>query len=135
MANFIGLLAARAAKADWDVREEGVNGGSGRRLRIYASTETHTWIQKAADLAGLGTSSIRWIPTDTSLRTEVGMLRRQIDIQGRYMLRACIVNFHTDIPDIEALPEIVVRLEKTLDRLLRPPMLGGQNSADSSQAG
>ena len=357
MANFIGLLAARAAKADWDVREEGVNGGPGRRLRIYASTETHTWIQKAADLAGLGNSSIRWIPTDTSLRTEVGMLRRQIDmdvtagdvpflavgtagsvssgavdplseiaavckehnmwfhvdgayggfaaavpeapddlralkeadsvavdphkwlyapleagcalvrhpenlraafayrppyyhfeesatnyvdygpqnsrgfralkvwlalrqagaegyrsmisddiglsrtlaaaigrhpelqlatqnlsittfryvpadlknrlgddlienyldllnqqlvdriqregeafvsnaiIQGRYMLRACIVNFHTDIPDIEALPEIVVRLGKTLDRLLRSPMLRGQNSSDSSQAG
>ena len=44
-------------------------------------------------------------------------------------------DFHTDIPDIEALPEIVVRLGKTLDRLLRPPMLRGQNSADSSQAG
>ena len=29
---------------------------SGRRLRVYASAETHTWIQKAADISGLGTA-------------------------------------------------------------------------------
>jgi glutamate/tyrosine decarboxylase-like PLP-dependent enzyme len=43
---------------------------------VYASAETHTWIQKAADLAGLGTASIRWIPTDGSLRMDVAALRR-----------------------------------------------------------
>ena len=64
MANFVCFLAARAAKAGWDVREHGVAGDSGRRLRVYCSAETHTWIQKAADLGGLGTESIRWIPTD-----------------------------------------------------------------------
>ena len=79
MANIVGFLAARAAKAPWNVREEGVAGDSRRRLRVYASAETHTWIQKAADLAGLGTSSIRWIPTDANLRMEVASLRRQID--------------------------------------------------------
>ena len=79
MANIVGFLAARAAKAPWKVREEGVAGDSRRRLRVYASAETHTWIQKAADLAGLGTSSIRWIPTDANLRMEVTALRRQID--------------------------------------------------------
>ena len=78
MANIVCFLAARAAKAHWNVREEGVMGDS-RRLRVYASAETHTWIQKAADLAGLGTSSIRWIPTDADLRMEVAALRRQID--------------------------------------------------------
>jgi glutamate/tyrosine decarboxylase-like PLP-dependent enzyme len=79
MANMVCLLAARAAKADWDVREIGVADESGRRLRIYASTETHTWIQKAADIAGVGTRSIRWIPTDASLRMDVSALRRQIE--------------------------------------------------------
>ena len=48
MANIICFLAARTAKASWDVRKMGVH-GSGGALRVYGSTETHTWIQKAAD--------------------------------------------------------------------------------------
>ncbi len=59
MANLTCFLAARAAQAGWDVRGQGV--ASGPRLCVYASTETHTWIQKAADLAGLGTEAIHWI--------------------------------------------------------------------------
>ncbi len=78
MANFVGFFAARAAKAGWDVRENGITTGDGRRLRVYASAETHTWIQKAADLSGLGVSSVRWIPTDASLRMDVDALERQI---------------------------------------------------------
>src|SRR6185369_568635 len=57
MANLTCFLAARAAKAGWDVRKQGVAGGPS--LLAYASTETHTWIQKAADLTGLGTEAIR----------------------------------------------------------------------------
>jgi glutamate/tyrosine decarboxylase-like PLP-dependent enzyme len=79
MANFVGFIAARAAKAGWDVRARGVAGEPGRRLRVYASAETHTWIQKAADIGGLGTESIRWIPTDGQLRMDVAALRRQIE--------------------------------------------------------
>ena len=89
MANFVCFLAARAAKAGWDVREHGVAGESGRRLRVYGSAETHTWIQKAADLAGLGTASIRWIPTDGKLRMDVAALRRQIEADRRR--RRCAV--------------------------------------------
>ena len=40
----------------------------GRSLLVYASMETHTWIQKAADLSGLGTDAIRWIPADAQQR-------------------------------------------------------------------
>lgn len=79
MANIICLMAARVAKADWDIRAHGVAGQPARRLRVYASAEAHTWIQKAADLAGLGTESIRWIATDAALRMDVGELRRQIE--------------------------------------------------------
>jgi glutamate/tyrosine decarboxylase-like PLP-dependent enzyme len=79
MANFVCTLAARAAKADWNVREQGVSGDSRRKLRLYCSAETHTWIQKAADLSGLGTSSIRWIPTDKKLRMDVIALQHQIE--------------------------------------------------------
>jgi glutamate/tyrosine decarboxylase-like PLP-dependent enzyme len=82
MANLVCFMAARAAaasKAGWDVREQGVSAAAARRLRIYVSGETHTWIQKAADLSGLGTSSIRWIPTDAQLRMDVAALGQQID--------------------------------------------------------
>jgi glutamate/tyrosine decarboxylase-like PLP-dependent enzyme len=74
MANFVCFLAARAAGAPWDVRAEGVNDGSRPALRCYASAETHTWIQKAADLTGIGAAGIRWIPTDDRLRMDVAML-------------------------------------------------------------
>jgi glutamate/tyrosine decarboxylase-like PLP-dependent enzyme len=79
MANFVCFLAARSAKAGWDVRRDGVSEDSGRRLRVYCSGETHTWIQKATDLAGLGTASIRWIATDSKLRMDVSALRREIE--------------------------------------------------------
>jgi aromatic-L-amino-acid/L-tryptophan decarboxylase len=79
MANIVCFLAARAAKAGWNVRERGVAGVAGQRLRVYGSAETHTWIQKAADMGGLGTASIRWIPTDNNLRMNVSALRQQIE--------------------------------------------------------
>jgi aromatic-L-amino-acid/L-tryptophan decarboxylase len=78
MANFVGFFAARAARSGWDVRERGVAAG-GRQLRVYASAETHTWISKAADLSGIGTAAIRWIPVDAELRMDTAALRRQID--------------------------------------------------------
>ena len=75
MANFIGVLAARRAQAPWDVRAEGMSDG---RLRMYCSAETHTWVQKAADMFGLGTEALRWIPTDATLRMDVAELRNAV---------------------------------------------------------
>jgi aromatic-L-amino-acid/L-tryptophan decarboxylase len=40
-------------------------------------------------------------------------------VAGHYVLRACIVNFHTARADVEALPEIVVRIGQTVDAELR----------------
>jgi aromatic-L-amino-acid/L-tryptophan decarboxylase len=71
MANFIGFVAARLAKAAGDVRADGTGG---ERLTAYCSAETHTWVQKAADLFGLGTSSLRWIETDDAQRLRVDAL-------------------------------------------------------------
>ena len=79
MANFVCFLAARTAKAPWDVRASGVVGNGGQRLVVYGSAETHTWIQKAADMSGIGTAAIRWIPTDDDLRMDVVALRHRID--------------------------------------------------------
>src|SRR5918994_7793778 len=53
-------------------------GALGERLTAYCSAETHTWVQKAADLFGLGTSSLRWIETDDEQRLRVDALRAAI---------------------------------------------------------
>jgi aromatic-L-amino-acid/L-tryptophan decarboxylase len=74
MANFTCFLAARAAQSGWDVRKEGV--AAGPRLCVYASAATHTWIQKAADLAGLGAQAIHWIDGDQTMSLK--------ELEGRY---------------------------------------------------
>ncbi len=74
MANIVGFLAARAAGTPWDVRSTGIGAGGGRHLLAYASAETHTWVQKAADIAGLGTQAIRWIPTGRDQRMDTTAL-------------------------------------------------------------
>jgi glutamate/tyrosine decarboxylase-like PLP-dependent enzyme len=79
MANFVAFLAARAAAgADREVRSRGLAEGGGPPLRVYGSAETHTWIEKASDLSGLGTDAVRWIDTDDELRMDVDALRRAV---------------------------------------------------------
>ncbi len=78
MANMVGFLAARAAAVP-EIRTEGVEGAGGGRLRVYASEEAHTWLQKAADLGGLGTNAIRWIPTAPDQRLETRALRAALE--------------------------------------------------------
>lgn len=77
MANVLGLAVARNAGAGFDVREAGVGAGGARPL-IYASTETHGWLNKAAELLGLGRSSVRLVPVDGDFRLDPGVLRRMI---------------------------------------------------------
>jgi len=76
-ANFIGFLAARKAKLNWDIRKLGLQPSQGK-WRLYASVETHTWINKAADLFGLGLDSIRWIPIDEDQKMNVSLLEQTI---------------------------------------------------------
>ena len=81
MANFVGFLTARAAKAPRDIRANGLR--ESPPMTVYASVETHGWIKKAADLFGLGTDAIRWIPTDAAQRMDLTALRHRIDDDRR----------------------------------------------------
>jgi aromatic-L-amino-acid decarboxylase len=76
MANFVAFLAARHAKATWDIRQQGLQAGP--QMVVYASKETHTWIQKATDLFGMGLDAVRWIETDGQLRMNTVALERAI---------------------------------------------------------
>lgn len=77
VANFVGFLAARKAKASWDIRNQGLHPQQGK-WRIYTSAETHTWINKAADLFGFGLDAIRWIPIDADGKMNVSALEENI---------------------------------------------------------
>jgi glutamate/tyrosine decarboxylase-like PLP-dependent enzyme len=77
MANFLGFLAGRRSRTPWDLRKEGFQGEQGR-VSFYCSTASHTWVQKAADLFGLGTEAIRWIPCDPDQRMDLEALKEQI---------------------------------------------------------
>ncbi len=63
MANFTGFLAGRTAKAPKRIKEDGITNDK-EKLLVYCSKTTHTWIEKASVLFGLGTKAIRWIPTN-----------------------------------------------------------------------
>jgi glutamate/tyrosine decarboxylase-like PLP-dependent enzyme len=78
MANTVGFWAARIAAGGSDMRQTG-RAADGRDLVVYASAETHTWIQKATDLSGLGTDAIRWIETGDDLRMDLDALQRAMD--------------------------------------------------------
>lgn len=79
MANFVGFLTGLHEKAGLLIREEGMQPAPQRGLCIYASAETHTWIQKAAAFFGIGTNSICWIPTDDNMQMDISLLRQQIE--------------------------------------------------------
>jgi glutamate/tyrosine decarboxylase-like PLP-dependent enzyme len=78
IANLVGFWTGRRVAAPGDVRSRGLVAGA-RQLRVYASEETHTWVHKAADLSGLGTDAIRWIPVDGALRMRVPVLREVLE--------------------------------------------------------
>jgi aromatic-L-amino-acid decarboxylase len=77
-ASLTALAAARhraLGQLGIDVRKQGV--GNHARLRLYASTEVHSCIQKAVELLGLGSDSIRWIEVDEDFRLSLDHLRRR----------------------------------------------------------
>jgi len=69
------FLAGRRVMLGEGTRAAGL--GS-RRYGIYTSAGAHTWIQKAADLFGLGTDTIRWIAVDSAERMDVAALRARL---------------------------------------------------------
>lgn len=77
MANYVGFLAALRAATGTEAREKGLR-NIDANLVVYCSSETHTWVQKAADLYGLGTDNIRWIGTDARKRMNPVLLEEEI---------------------------------------------------------
>lgn len=78
MANFTGFLAGRTAQSAKELKTRGLRGLDARQT-VYCSKTTHTWIEKATILFGMGSDSVRWIPTDATNRMKIEVLKETIE--------------------------------------------------------
>jgi aromatic-L-amino-acid decarboxylase len=106
-----------------------------------ARAEERSGLELSAPV-GLSICCFRYVPTDLPERTgredylNVLNERLMTDIQldgrvfcsnavldGRFVLRACIVNFRTEAEDVDAVLDVAIELGGNLDRALRPETL------------
>ncbi len=91
MANITALTVARNSFGEEKIRQRGLKAASGQLL-IYCSVETHSCIQKAAEIIGLGTDAVRKIGINERFELDVEQLKAQleVDLQAGF-LPFCVV--------------------------------------------
>jgi aromatic-L-amino-acid decarboxylase len=82
MANLTALAAARHRRCGEEVAARGATARPAP-LRIYASTEVHHSIHKAAAILGIGRANVRSVAVDDRFRMDVDDLVRRIDADRR----------------------------------------------------
>src|ERR1044072_4204174 len=91
MANMIALLVANRHKSGAAVSRTGL-WTTGPPMTVYASTEVHMSIAKAADIFGFGRDHVREIACDERQRMRVDLLREKINADRAEGLRPfCVV--------------------------------------------
>lgn len=78
VSTFHALVAARSAITGWDVREDGVAGPCAPRLRLYASAQAHSSVEKASIAMGLGRKGVSKIAVDDRFRMDPAQLEAAI---------------------------------------------------------
>ncbi len=76
-ATLVALAAARE-RLGLGVREKGLAGRDLPRLRLYASEEAHSSVEKAAIVLGIGREGVRKIPTDEAFRMDPAALEAAV---------------------------------------------------------
>ena len=77
--NLIAITAAREA-IHKRIREEGLAGRTDlSRLRLYCSDQTHSSVEKAAIVLGVGQEGVRKIPSDAEFKLDVKALATAIE--------------------------------------------------------
>lgn len=75
--NLIGLTVARNSKAGFNIRQKGLQ-DSQKKMVLYASEEAHSSIQKAIELMGLGSESLRLLPVNDQFQIDISKLKESI---------------------------------------------------------
>jgi len=94
-ATLISLLTAREQAVRYRINKTGFSEKD--RFRIYCSTETHSSIDKAIRVMGIGESNLVKIKTDPNLRLDPALLKQQIaeDIKKGFLPLAVVVTLGT----------------------------------------
>ena len=77
MANFVGLAVAINAKAECDVAADGLTAVP-RKMVLYASNQTHSSVEKAVKLLGLGSNALHKIQVDDTFAVDIEALEEAI---------------------------------------------------------
>lgn len=72
----VAILSAREKITAYGINDVGFN--STEKLRVYCSTETHSSVEKAVKIAGIGRKNLVKIPTDAQFRMNSELLRKAI---------------------------------------------------------
>ena len=134
----------RALKVWMALRQAGKNGYQRMIAEdIHLAKTLYQLVDEAPDLEAhthsLSITTFRYVPLDLNLSNDereayLNRLNTELltDLQDsgeayisnavlgdKYLLRSCIVNFRTSMKDIEALPEIITRIGRAVDKRLR----------------
>jgi aromatic-L-amino-acid decarboxylase len=88
-ATLTAILSARERVTNFESNQNGI---AQNNLRVYCSTETHSSVEKAVKIAGLGKKNLVKIPVDEQLRMQPAALEKAIqeDLKNGYR-PICIV--------------------------------------------
>jgi aromatic-L-amino-acid decarboxylase len=78
IANITALIVARNHQTGKNIRKQGIRAVEGP-LTLYCSSETHSCLQKAAEVIGIGTDGVRKISVDDDYRIKIDELKKTID--------------------------------------------------------
>ncbi len=104
-ATLCALLAARERATDYASNTEGSDG----RLTVYASSQTHSSLEKAMKIAGLGKTALRLVPVDDAYAMRPDALSEMMQqdlVEGLMPCMVCATIGTTSSNAIDPLPQI-----------------------------
>jgi len=107
-ATLAAILCARERCSEYLINETGLQGQA--ILRVYCSSETHSSIEKAVKIAGMGRKNLVKIPVTDNYSMDVEALRSEVKKDLEEGLRPCCIVATlgtTGSTAIDPLPEIV----------------------------
>jgi aromatic-L-amino-acid decarboxylase len=115
ISTFHALAAARETITERSVRDEGIGGPDAPRLRMYASEQAHSSVEKGAMAIGIGRHGLVKIPTDAVFRMDPSALALSIQKDLKEGMRPfCVVATvgTTSTTSIDPVPAIADICEK-----------------------